>query len=120
MDKRAEIISMVERRRHWPAGGKLRIMEAALAPGTVIATVADRNGVCRSLLYTWLRQARSSQLTDIFPHRAARFSLLPSCLYGSKSPRVQNRSYHRPCLRCRPRAAAERASSRLRLAMAVS
>jgi transposase len=32
MDKRAEIISMVERRRHWPAEEKLRIMEAALAP----------------------------------------------------------------------------------------
>jgi transposase len=65
MDKRAEIISMVERRRHWPAEEKLRIMEAALAPGAVIAAVADGNGVCRSLLYTWLRQARSGQLAGI-------------------------------------------------------
>jgi transposase len=65
MDKRAEIISMVERRRHWPAEEKLRIMEAALAPGAVVAAVADRNGVCRSLLYTWLRQARSGQLAGI-------------------------------------------------------
>lgn len=65
MDKRSEIISMVERRRRWPAEEKLRIMEAALAPGAVIAAVADRNGVCRSLLYTWLRQARSGQLAGI-------------------------------------------------------
>jgi transposase len=65
MDKRAEIISMVERRRHWPTEEKLRIMEAALAPGAVIAAVADRNGVCRSLLYTWLRQARAGQLSGI-------------------------------------------------------
>jgi transposase len=46
MDKRIEIISVVERRRHWPADEKLRIMEEALAPGAVIASVADRNGVC--------------------------------------------------------------------------
>jgi hypothetical protein len=36
MDKRSEIISMVERRRHWPAEGKLRIVEEALAPGAVM------------------------------------------------------------------------------------
>lgn len=65
MDKRTEIISMVERRRHWPAEEKLRIMEVALAPGAVIAEVTDRNGVCRCLLYTWLRQARSGQLAGI-------------------------------------------------------
>lgn len=65
MDKRAEIISMIERRRYWPAEEKLRIMEEALAPGAVIAAVADRNGVCRSLLYTWLRLARSGQLAGI-------------------------------------------------------
>lgn len=65
MDKRSEIISVVERRRHWPSEEKLRIMEEALVPGAVIASVADRNGVCRSLLYTWLRQARSGQLPGI-------------------------------------------------------
>jgi transposase len=65
MDKRSEIISVVERRRRWPSEEKLRIMEEALTPGTMIASVADRNGVCRSLLYTWLRQARSGQLPGI-------------------------------------------------------
>jgi transposase len=51
----AEIISTVERRRHWPTEEKLRIMSEALEPGVTIASVADRNGVCRSLVYTWLR-----------------------------------------------------------------
>jgi transposase len=52
----AEIISTVERRRSWPDEVKLRIMAEALEPGATVAAVADRNGVCRSLLYTWLRQ----------------------------------------------------------------
>ena len=44
-----EVIATVERRRHWSDEEKLRIMSEALAPGSV-AAVADRNGVCRSLL----------------------------------------------------------------------
>ena len=48
----AEIISTVERRRRWPSEEKLRIMSEALEPGAVVAAVADRNGVCRSQLYT--------------------------------------------------------------------
>ena len=61
----AEIISTVERRRRWPAEDKLRIMSEALEPGAVVAAVADRNGVCRSQLYTWLRLARDDRLPGI-------------------------------------------------------
>jgi transposase len=61
----AEIISTIERRRHWPDEEKLRIMSEALAPGSTVAAVADRNGVCRSLVYLWLRLARSSRLPGI-------------------------------------------------------
>ena len=61
----AEIISTVERRRHWPDEEKLRIMTEALAPGVTVAAVADRNGVCRSLVYLWLRLARSGRLPGI-------------------------------------------------------
>ena len=85
MDKRAEILSMVERPLHWPVEEKLRIMEAALAPGAVIA---DRNGVCRSLLYIWLRQACSGQLAGISLLRRG-FSLRADT--KSKSPRPQSR-----------------------------
>lgn len=61
----AEIISTVERRRRWPAEEKLRIMSEALEPGATVTAVADRNGVCRSQLYTWLRLARNDRLPGI-------------------------------------------------------
>ena len=61
----AEIISTVERRRRWPSEEKLRIMSEALEPGAVVAAVADRNCVCRSQLYTWLRLARDDRLPGI-------------------------------------------------------
>jgi Transposase len=48
-----EVISRVERRRHWPTAEKLRIMSEALEPGATVAAVADRNGVCRSQIYSW-------------------------------------------------------------------
>ena len=60
-----EIITSVERRRNWPDEEKLRIMSEALVPGATAAAVADRNGVCRSLLYTWLRSAREGRLPGI-------------------------------------------------------
>jgi len=71
----AEIISTVERRRSWPTEVKLRIMDEALAPGASIAAVADRNGVCRSLVYTWLRLARDDKMPgiSITPQPAASF-----------------------------------------------
>jgi transposase-like protein len=37
-----EVISRVERRRHWPPAEKLRIMSEALEPGATVAAVADR------------------------------------------------------------------------------
>ena len=61
----AEIISTVERRRPWSDEEKRRILSEALAPGSTIAAVADRNGVCRSLLYTWLRLAREGRLPGV-------------------------------------------------------
>ena len=69
----AEIISPVplasgktaERRRHWPDEEKARILSEALAPGATVAAVADGNGVCRSLVYLWLRLARAGRLPGI-------------------------------------------------------
>ena len=65
----SEIISTVERRRPWPAEDKLRIMSQALEPGATVAAVADRNGVCRSQLYTWLKLAREGRLPGISLNR---------------------------------------------------
>lgn len=59
-----EIITSVERRGKWPDEEKLRIMSEALVPGATASAVANRNGVCRSLLYTWLRLAREGRLPE--------------------------------------------------------
>jgi transposase len=72
-----EIISTVERRRNWPPEVKLQIIEEALAPGTSIAAVADRNGVCRSLLYTWLRLVRDDKMRGISIAPQATTSFVP-------------------------------------------
>lgn len=61
----SEIVSTVERRRRWSLDEKVRIMSEALEPGASMAAVADRNGVCRSLLYTWLRLAREDRLPGL-------------------------------------------------------
>ena len=53
------------RPRPWPTEEKLRIMSQALEPGATVAAVADRNGVCRSLLHTWLKLAREGRLRGI-------------------------------------------------------
>jgi transposase len=62
---RGEIISEVERRRRWPAELKLRILSEALEPDASISAVADRHGVSRSLLYSWLRLAREDRLPGL-------------------------------------------------------
>ncbi len=63
-DMAHEIITSVERRRKWPDEEKLRIMSEALVPDATASAVANRNGVCRSLLYTWLRLAREGRLPE--------------------------------------------------------
>ena len=65
-----EIIETIERRRRWPDEVKLRIMSEALVPGASTCAVADRNGVCRSLLYSWLRLAREGRLPGIMLNSA--------------------------------------------------
>ncbi len=57
---RIEILNGVERRRRWPEADKRRIVEESLAPDTVIADVARRNGAATSLVFAWRRQARGN------------------------------------------------------------
>ena len=80
----AEIISTVERRRQWSTEDKVRIMSEALERGVTIASVADRNGVCRSLLYAWLRLAREDRLSGISRNRAPAATFVPVRLAPSK------------------------------------
>ena len=57
---RVEILDGVERRRRWPDAEKRRILEATLAPGVSMAEVARANGVAKSLVFAWRRQAREA------------------------------------------------------------
>lgn len=62
---RAEVIQPIERRRSWPTELKLKILLEALQPGTTIAATADRHGVARGLVYTWMRAAREGRLPGL-------------------------------------------------------
>jgi transposase len=80
----AEIISTVERRRRWPSEEKARIMSEALSPGVSISAVANRNGVCRSQLYAWLRLARVDKLAGVSITPGSAGSLIPVRIASDK------------------------------------
>jgi transposase len=57
-----EIITGVERRRHWRTEDKLRIVAEAERPGARLAEVARRYEVSRGLLWQWRDQVRRGML----------------------------------------------------------
>jgi len=57
-----EIISGIERRRHWRVEDKLRIVAEAERSGSCFAEVARRHEVSRSVLWAWRKQMRSGAL----------------------------------------------------------
>jgi transposase len=57
-----EIITGVERRRHWRVDEKLRIVAELEQPGACFAEVARRHDVSRGLLWNWRRQVRTGLL----------------------------------------------------------
>lgn len=68
----AEVIEIVERRRRWSNDDKLKVLTDALEPGASVSAVADRHGVSRNLVYTWLRLAREGRLRGLsFSSQAA-------------------------------------------------
>src|ERR1700753_3662226 len=58
---RVEVLGGLERRRRWAPDDKARIVEETLAPGAKVTAVARRKGVAASLVFTWRRQARTSE-----------------------------------------------------------
>ena len=52
------VLSGRERRRRWSAPQKAQIVEESLAPGAVVAAVAQRHDVHPNLLHHWRRQAK--------------------------------------------------------------
>lgn len=59
---RVEVLEGAERRRRWSADEKMRIVAETLQPGAKVTTVARRNKVASSLVFTWRRLARTGQL----------------------------------------------------------
>ena len=57
-----EIITGVERRRHWRTEDKLRIVAEAERPGARFTEVARRYEVSRGLLWQWRDQVRRGML----------------------------------------------------------
>ena len=62
---RLEVISTVERRRHWSAAEKVRILNEASQPGANVSAVAGAHGICRSLIYLWRRQIRDGAIPGV-------------------------------------------------------
>jgi transposase len=59
---RVEVLEGAERRRRWSNDEKMRIVAETLQPGVKVTTVARRNKVASSLVFTWRRLARTGQL----------------------------------------------------------
>ena len=53
---RMEIITGSERRRSWSEEQKRAIVDAAFAPGAIVADVARRAAVCAGQIYRWRQE----------------------------------------------------------------
>jgi transposase len=58
---RVEIITSVQRRRHWTVSEKVRMVEETFEPGMRVSLVARRHGVAP--LFTWRRLVAQGSLT---------------------------------------------------------
>ena len=95
-----EIITGVERRRHWRTEDKLRIVAEAERPGARFVDVARRHEVSRGLLRQWRDQARRGVLVAERDHRGG----------AARQPQLDTASRWLPAHRssgtrgaCRPR-----------------
>ena len=73
----SEVIEVVERRRSWPTETKLTILMEALEPGATITATADRHGVARGLVYTWMRLAREGRMPGLTVNRQPPAGFVP-------------------------------------------
>lgn len=87
-----EVITSVQRRRHWSRAQKERIVAAALEPGAVASEVARGAGIHTSQLFRWRQQlCERTQIPAVFnpvtvaPEAAGTSPPLPE-RSGSASP----------------------------------
>jgi transposase len=57
-----EVITSVQRRRHWSAAEKIRMVEETIQPDANVSLVARRHGVSPNQLFTWRRLAAQGAL----------------------------------------------------------
>lgn len=55
--ERVEVITSVQRRRHWTTQEKVRLVEETYLPGQSVSLVARRHGLNANQLFTWRRLA---------------------------------------------------------------
>ena len=53
---RVEVITSVQRRRHWSASEKRQLVAASLEPGASVSALAREAGIHASQLYGWRRR----------------------------------------------------------------
>jgi transposase len=87
----SEVISVVVRRRRWTLEQKLALVEEVLRPGASVASVADRHGMSRSLLFAWRRQVRDGTMPGVVRAEAAA-GLMPVRVVAAASPREAPRA----------------------------
>jgi transposase len=62
-----EVITSVQRRRHWSRADKERIVAAAMEPGAVASEVARAAGIHTSQLFRWRQQlCERAQIPTVF------------------------------------------------------
>jgi transposase len=79
---RVEVITSIERRRHWNAAEKQRLVAATLEPGASVSAIAREAGVHPSQLWGWRRKLRAAAPTSFAPVRVAE-EPLPIAAHGS-------------------------------------
>src|SRR5438876_12181108 len=68
---RVEVVTSVERRRHWTTVEKERLVAATLEPGASVSAVARAAGMHPSQLYGWRRQLCARAPAGFAPVRIA-------------------------------------------------
>ena len=91
----SEVISVVQRRRRWTTKQKLSLVEELSRPGASVASVADRHGMSRSLLFDWRRQVREGTMPGVVRADAAP-ALVPVRVVEDAPPGQEPRSHAPP------------------------
>ncbi len=60
-----EVITSVQRRRHWTANEKAHIVHETYQPGTSVSAVARRHGVAPNQVFQWRRLAAQGALSAV-------------------------------------------------------